>query len=346
MFLARGTRFSIFGHVSRRFVVRLTLAVLGMLVLSLGAYVGLGWAIRSQHSWLLENVPRERYERLYNSYARAAAALFPADSDNDHACDGLEWFCQTNPNNVLDRPQAALEKLGTAPGEDRSRNDFRTAMGEVDLRPQSERYFVVNQRRRVRGFHKFTDVDAPFSQNLHLRLAARRGWLFAPPGGTLAEGALDLPLDANGYYAFDVLPTEQADRGKEGSADWESLVVDGDASRTSGYGIEAILAWPLTSIVPTVEEVRADVVDPGVAKLMQFGWPGIGYRLWWSLPPWEAEGVMVEATEDGANWVPVWTGDSRATSCKLLSRPTGLTAAVLKFRVTPVRYSGPGKVGR
>ena len=54
--------------VTRRFLSRLLVAMLGMLVFCLTAYLGLGWAVREQKGWLLGCISDEWNCKLYLRY--------------------------------------------------------------------------------------------------------------------------------------------------------------------------------------------------------------------------------------------------------------------------------------
>src|SRR4051812_984610 len=72
------------------FLLRLSLAAVAMLLLSLACYIGLGWAVWTDQIWLSALVGGDRFSRLHTTYGNVMATLLPGDRDRDGVCDGAE----------------------------------------------------------------------------------------------------------------------------------------------------------------------------------------------------------------------------------------------------------------
>src|SRR5947199_4318 len=81
------------------FLLRLSVAAVAMLLLSLACYVGLGWAVWTDQIWLSALVGEDRFNRLHTTYGNVMATLLPGDQDRDGVCDGAELFLHTSPRN-------------------------------------------------------------------------------------------------------------------------------------------------------------------------------------------------------------------------------------------------------
>lgn len=88
----------------RRFLLRLTLATLGMVLLFASVFVGFGWVVSRHWEWSQKIIGRDRNVQLYKWYARAAAGLISWDSDGDGYCDGIEVYFESDPRNPRNHP--------------------------------------------------------------------------------------------------------------------------------------------------------------------------------------------------------------------------------------------------
>lgn len=86
---------------ARHPLLRIGLATLGMLLLCLLLFVGLGWMAALHRDWLEKVIAYRRIIRIYNWYAHIADHLAPQDSDGDGCSDGLELYTGMNPRNPL-----------------------------------------------------------------------------------------------------------------------------------------------------------------------------------------------------------------------------------------------------
>jgi hypothetical protein len=88
----------------RRFVIRLALSVVAMLVFCGGVFFGLGWAVTRRSDATARVFGADRFNRLYTWYLRTADGLDPWDSDGDGFSNGLEMFFGSDPWNPKDYP--------------------------------------------------------------------------------------------------------------------------------------------------------------------------------------------------------------------------------------------------
>ena len=91
-------------YPDQRFLLRFGLALLGMLALVLFVFVGLGWVVSRQPSWLLRVMDDNNRNLLWTWYAQASDGLAPWDSDGDGFSDGLELFMGSDPHNPKNSP--------------------------------------------------------------------------------------------------------------------------------------------------------------------------------------------------------------------------------------------------
>ena len=75
-----------------------------MLALILFVFVGLGWVVSRQPSWLLMVMDDKKRDRLWSWYAHASHGLAPRDSDGDSSSDGFEFFYGTDSRNPTTVP--------------------------------------------------------------------------------------------------------------------------------------------------------------------------------------------------------------------------------------------------
>ena len=97
-------------------ILRLSLALAGMVILCVAFFVVLGLGIRGNISLpatVIRLLGWERRERLHWWYAHAMAGLLPGDKDKDGCSDGLEWFLGKDPNNPANYPEMVA---GPSPG--------------------------------------------------------------------------------------------------------------------------------------------------------------------------------------------------------------------------------------
>lgn len=173
---------------SRPFLSRGVVAITGMVVLGLGVYVGLGYAVREPRPWVEKILGDVRCYYLRLAYARTLGGAFPHDSDGDGFPDSVESYFGTSatkasehlPTNIVTRDWATVS---LADGQN------------SDVLPS----YVMEpgDRRRVRGHLCWNGERAIFSPGMKMRLSMGAGvplnWPEVVP--VARDGSFELDLE-------------------------------------------------------------------------------------------------------------------------------------------------------
>lgn len=100
----------------RPFLRRFTLALLGMLLVMVLGFAGLGWMVWSRNGLLDRFLSEKTQNRLFRTYAHTAAWLMPLDADGDGFSDGIELFFGSDPHSEALLPPLEIEMLNERPG--------------------------------------------------------------------------------------------------------------------------------------------------------------------------------------------------------------------------------------
>lgn len=320
----------------RSLLVRITLAVVGVLLFCVFVYGALGWAVWSCQPRLVNLLGKRRFNRWWLAYANATAALFPGDADGDGVCDGLEYFFQSDAHNPALHPRLGVSNRPGSLAVPESRGDYFV---EAD-----DRLFVRNgTRQHLQCWMLIAGEPHPFPSGFQIRLNPSPLIALALPGGTPATGALLVPVARDGAISFDVLmrPEHLA------HPRLEETIAFTDASSTTRYASMRIKCiW------------EQGIIDPHVDTAPRMRLPASGnratfiketpdkVRLSWPTVVDSAEAVVVEAARDDAHeeWFPIIIYSATQESAAIVQRAEGLIPGhtePVKFRVVPVSFSPP-----
>jgi hypothetical protein len=323
----------------RRFVLRLTLALLGMALLRLVLYAGLGWAVWSDQIWLRALIGRKKFDHLQMGYAKAMAGLLPRDQDGDGVSDGIELFLRTGPQSPLSHPPLDIhwERGGFIAYDTASLNRGGSMDDFVfyDLLPQTD------VPLRLRGRVGIQDGPFSFPRGFQLRLTPPPHGRLALPGGAPTEATLLVPIAADGSFAFDfhVRPSAPIDPLLH-----EEITVNNAGTGERFDGIEVrYLRVGSPRLSPVAVEVIPGAVENqtrtshGVCRTIHLRWP--------SGNP-SAQSLLLEAARDEADaeWFAIHLYPLTTTSCSvsLLLDDSGYPyTGPLKFRVVPIGPVAP-----
>lgn len=151
-------------YPDRRFLLRFGLAMLGMLALGLFVFIGIGWVVSRQPSWLLRVMDDNKRNLLWTWYAQASDGLAPWDSDGDGFGDGLELFYGTDSRNPYNSPP-----FDVAPVYIGQRAVFvgewqhiilRAKVGDADFRVVPGTLLEISSDPPIMQFHQHADDRA------------------------------------------------------------------------------------------------------------------------------------------------------------------------------------------
>lgn len=305
----------------RSLLLRFALIVLGMLVLAVGGFVGLGWMVQQQQAtgtdygrWV--NLITHNH-RLWEWYARTCAGLLPGDADGDGMSDGLELFLGTDPKNQRDNwpMDFVLDDgfdtgTGVYSGERRRLRLHTNAEGLLPL-------------PWPKGFCCFATADAP---------------ILIPAGGMGPPTAGPILLTASGgFIEVDILPQYYA----------EEVKIDFTHPRTrESIGVFTVGTWGWRMPpIPVSFGGGARGATEAVSSPRDADYTTTRGLTWEPPAPLPDEYVIEFAHPDrGAEWVVDNTRSPPETEWYCSDGDwrhfPGYTGP-LKFRVIPVRHTRP-----
>ncbi len=322
----------------RSFLLRFSLALVGMLLLCGTAYIGFGWVAWRHGEWLRPFFKDQTPENIRYYYQGVAIALFPGDMDGDGAMDGLEILWGTKLR-VPESHDITIQRLDHPEFDAFDLRSHSTSFQSGTNAPYEFFLPRINQRLRVRGEVKFDGYREPLPRGFQVRVTARPHWLLALPGGKLQDSALIVPVThegRSGIVDFEIQPTEGAFASTESPTE---ISIDNPVTGMHLSNVEAKCLWPQPNLVLTTEDVP---LNHAPVYVRDEGNPRV-YRLQWPSAPLSAEAILVEAAldEDGAEWFPLSFYSVTDTVCFVVQHlwHSESPALGLKFRATPVRYS-------
>ena len=298
---------------SRPFLLRFTLALLGMMLLMTVVFVGLGWMVVRQFEVMYRVLGEERENRLWDWYFGFMVNLMPGDRDGDGVCDGWELFDGTDPKNPMSFPAFGALCL--------SRPTIVAYCGErMSTRWVQGGYSDLNVRW-PRGFTAVVSAEEP---------------VLLPKGGAgpPTRGPLVVPVNERGELEFDFL-------AESGLPNVQIVFGNAAHNRDMMYSYAHFPGWrkpPIPASIDGGSPVAAfkggkdgAIAEHPVGWVTPLGWSG-GYII---------EAALAEGNE---NWLPVGVAEPTETLWRFGNSRweffPGYTGP-LKFRVVPVIPTPP-----
>ena len=305
---------------SRPFLLRFTLALLGMLLLMAVVFAGLGWMVARDFSRLSGAIGGERALRLWHWYFAFTVNLLPGDRDGDGVCDGAELFLNSDPNNPKNDP--GFEALCLAhPAITAYCGERLTTRWAEKMRNESVRW--------PRGFRAVVSANQP---------------VLLPKGGAgpPTKGPLIVPVNERGEVEFDIL----AER-----VFW-NVHVDVRSAANHRYLGPVRAFFPGWRLPPLPTSIDA---GPAYAAFRrEVNWQkreGAAYDMRWVFADWNGDYVLEAAHGVGdGGWQPVLAVESKLKDVWFSSGFWDFFPGYrgpLKFRVVPVSATptGAGRAG-
>lgn len=302
----------------RPFLLRFTLALLGMLLLMAVGFAVLGWMVSRHQDWAVRAIGSERKARLWDWYLGFMANVLPGDQDGDGVCDGAELFLGSDPRN----PMSNADMHASYPSQ-------RTIIAYCGDRMTTRwvmRSYYVESVRWPTGFRAVVSADEPV-------LLPKGG------GGSPTKGPLVVPMNARGEVEFDIM-AEGAFR--------DVHVEFSNAANNKSLGWMPAM-FPGWRTVPIPASIEGGPARSPHNHVRWKGDVGISYNndLKWVAPDgWTGAYVIEAAREEGdGSWRPVATVKSTATTWSIFEKPWDVSFpryyGPLKFRVMPVSPTPP-----
>jgi hypothetical protein len=210
---------------SRPFLLRLGLAALGMCLVCLLAYVGLGCVLWYRPLWCRKLLGTARMDRLEGSYARALGTIISKDSDGDGLTDGWKFyshFDQPRIPGLANWLAITPESPGIFPAQ------FQVQGRDIfydDPAPDAP-LLEPGERRRVHARLGFFASRPVFVRGMYITLEPSASTRTILQGGFPAEGPLRVPVAADGLMEFDMEISPAADANNP-EAFWTLEAVNG-----------------------------------------------------------------------------------------------------------------------
>jgi hypothetical protein len=327
------------------FLTRLALATLGLLVLTAGGIVALGWAVSYGNSpiqvWVSDQLGEDRWERLHCGYARILGAVFPADSDGDGFPDSVERYERSGPDNPASYPDwTFLKDMGDDLGFTALDFEMHRESGCLLLQPGERRHM----RLRI-GIRDHPASFAPHAKwGLYSDSSAGPMALLALPGESEAQKSLLVPVSREGFMDFDlVAPVDAESLGGRVFDVWGTNP-KGRPGDDAARALDVAVASPLPSLPCSTKDVSIEEVAEGEGDYHFVDGKRLVRVMW---EPAKMSGpCFIEATRDqtGRNWRVVAVGSIEQPgyliAYELHETPPGHWGP-LRFRVVPTRTDSP-----
>ena len=300
----------------RPFLLRFTLALLGMLLLMAVVFAGLGWMVARDYGWVRDALGVGTADHLRHSYLVFMMNLMPGDMDGDGVCDGAELFLGTDPRNPTSYPPFIADCV--------SRPTIIAYCGERISTRWAQITIERGNGRWPRGFRAVVSSDEP---------------VLLPKDGTElpTKGPLIVPVNERGEVEFDILAEHPF---------WQAHVDFGNAANNTSIGpVPARFpGWRTPPIPASINGGRPVAAIHRDAHTEWFTYKE-GALEWVAPADWMGDYVIEAAREeDAGSWLPVRAMKSINSQWNFGSDPwrffPGYTGP-LKFRVVPVSPTPP-----
>jgi hypothetical protein len=314
---------------------RLWITGLVLVIIGVGAFVGLGWAYSSSPRWLMglnARLPRGMEQRIRTMYGSVASALLPRDQDGDGVSDGLELFQDSD---ARDATRHRPLFFATSDREDNLL--LFDAKGDPPTHPRplrNELFQPAGERRQVQRC-LMTSEGPAVADGFQVRIVPSDSRVrLAHPGARVLAEPLVVAVHENGKLVFDLELTANA----AGAVTDDTISFD-NAATGENISIEKVIAVREdVAITVTVEAADPDELNKPVYRHIIKNCTAFHIH-WPSVRPVPRElHFQVALDPAGSRWATTHSLPPDATSAVLVRFfGKGIPASKLpKFRIVPI----------